>query len=179
MKLIAAIGVVVILILTVLLIIFRTNLIVNHKKTDNSDSNSTSNSVSNTGSNTNTGSNDTGSNTGSNPNPYEDPEEDNSTGVSDAAKNRTKYVERLNKDEKEYVIKENVRNVIIAQESLQKDCSKYVCIFDVQYYNLYSNSDEYGRTLKNCSGKFKFQYFPDEKDEDKKYVYDFSDLKCK
>ncbi len=183
MKLVVAIGVSIIVILTVLFIIFRTNLIVNHKKNNDTNSSTTSNTASNTDSNTNedpsntdTDSN-TNTNTSSNTN-YEDPDEPKEEQtVSEEAKNRTKPSEKLNLKEKKYIIEENLDKIVEAdKKNLAKECStKDSCVAYAENNLVYGKDEKVGYTVGNCSGKIFINY--DKKKDD--FTYDLDAVKCK
>lgn len=174
MKLIIAIGVAIIIILTAIFIIFRTNLIVNHKKTEsnsNSNSSSTSNSTSNDESNSNSDSN---SSSNSNPN-YDDPEEVTTDTVSEEAKNRTKVVSKLNTAEKLYILEENMEADISTVEGLKNDCSADSwCGLDVADYDYYTNNYEYGYVVSGCTGTIYFSYDA----KTKEWSFNTSEVTC-
>lgn len=168
MKFVVAIGLAVILILTLIFIYFRTNLFVDRsKKNSNSNSNSTSNSSSNSN-------NDSNSNSNSNSNPnYEDPDDKNDDlTVSDEAKNRTKSPSKLNQKEIEYLLQENFES--IAEDSAKECNEKGYCNINVVDLLTYTHDPKVGITIANCNGNMYFVY--DEKT--KKFDYDMTKVKC-
>lgn len=193
MKLVIAIGVAIILVLTAMYIIFRTNLIIDHdKKQNNNEVTENENGESNKGDkdpetdpdNPNGGSsegnNEQGNNgeNGSNqeePN-YDDPYEEVDEGkVSSEAKKRTKSKDKLNIAEKKYIIKENMENELSALESdaeIKKNCvDDNACILAVENFNYYKEEND---LIDDCSGEATFKY--DKKK--KKLVLDTSSVKC-
>jgi hypothetical protein len=181
MKLVIAIGIVVILILTAIFILFKTDLVIDKK---DKKSNSNSNSVSNSASNSNSNPDPSNSNSNSNPN-YEDPDDKQDPNtISEAAKNRTKQATKLNELEKKYIIEENMKTELSADKDSQKECSiknkdisdgTTVCALVVAGYIDYTNNYDFGYSLSGCSGEVKYTYDPDKKE----FNLDFSKVTCK
>lgn len=195
MKLVIAIALVVIFLLTAAFIIFKTNLIIEHKDKDEknpvvdngepNDPNDPSNpdNPDDPSNPDNPGSGDDPSkptdpnkpnNPGNQDDPsiYDDPEED---GIAKNVKNRTKKAKDLVAEEKEYIIKENVEKKIAKTKELQEKCTdNKKCRVDVKDYLTYSSDKEIGKKIDGCKGKVIFRY-----DKDKKTTtFDLSELNC-
>lgn len=191
MKLVIIIAAIIIALLTTVFIIFRTNLIIEHKDKDEKDP-----VVENPGETTdpenpenpenpdnpenpeNPENPDEPSNPGGTTEPedpsiYDDPDEN---AISKEAKNRTKKVDKLTTAEKEYIIMENVSKKVAATNSLKKDCAgkHVVCKLDVEHYLTYSKDKNIGKEIKDCKGTVIFNY----NENTKKTEFDLSELKC-
>lgn len=180
MKLVIAIGIVVILILTAVFIIFRTNLIIdrsNDKK--DPDSSQSGNDNSKPGNSDNEGEKPENPDDDKDEPNYDDPKEENnnSTGVSEEAKKRTKKVERLNVEEKKYIIEENLLNSLNQSPTLKTSCEgeKKQCRRFVKNLLYYTNERKYGYVISNCSGYVDYHY--DKRNN--KFVVNSSGIECK
>lgn len=179
MKMVIAIGIGIILILTAIFILFRTNLIIdrsgNKKDPDNSQN----------GGNNNGGDTEDpdGNNGGDKKDPdYEDPDDEtpnNSNGISEEAKNRTKTAERLNEEEKKYIMEENMVWDLTNDKEVYNEnkdiCSKETCNAQATSYLWYDLNGKYGAKIQGCTGEITFIF--DEKQN--KFVFDFSKVTCK
>ena len=194
MKIVVAIGIGVIALLTAALIIFRTNLIINHKDSDKEkkpnveengdnkpnnpnapeeDNGDNEENPSNPGSEGGSGSTGDGSNKEPN---YDDPEEEDENEISKSVKNRTKKVDKLTVKEKEYILQDNVTKVVKKDKGMQKNCVKdSFCVLEVKKYTSYSTDAEIGKKITGCSGNIIFYY----DSKKKEVVYDMQDVKCK
>jgi len=170
MKIVITVGIAIILLLTALFIIFRTNILFDSNK-DKDKSNTNTNTISNTNTNTNT-------NTGSNTNTsHNDPNDPQNLKVSEEAKNRTKTEVRLNEKEKLYIIEENAKNDLGERRWAQ--CKQYKieedCHWEVSGLTKYSADYDTGYFITGCTGMVYMTY-----DEEKKeFVYDMSKVECK
>ena len=195
MKLVIIIAAVVIALLTVAFIIFRTNLIIDHKDKDEKDptvetqnpggtedpenpenpddpTNPENPDPSNPGGSTDP-SNPGGSTNPDDPSIYDDPDDEDA--VSKGAKNRTKKAEDLTVVEKEYVIKENIEKEILNDKDMQANCGgDYFCVLEVDRYLTYSSDKEIGKKVEGCKGNVITSYNKDEK----KVEFDLVELEC-
>jgi len=167
MKIVIIAGIAVILVLTALFILFRTNILFDNNSNKDKDKSNT-----NTATNTNTNTN-TGTNTNTN---HDDPDDPKNMTVSESAKNRTKSTKRLNIEEKKYIINENAEK---AFEDKEKNvaCMRpgANCTMDVSSLKLYSEDEEIGFFIHGCSGTVTAVY-----DEAKKeFIIDMSKVVCK
>jgi cell division protein FtsI/penicillin-binding protein 2 len=168
MKLVAIIGVIIILFLTILFIIFRTNLIINNGKKDDSEkTNSTSTSNSSSRSNTNT-------NTDSNTNTTNSNNSNNKI-VSEEAKSRTKSESKLTLAEKEYIFEDNARKNLTG--TVAETCKKPEnnCSWEVGAISRYSQDYDIGFFITGCTGTVSTKYDEAKKD----FVFDMSKVVCK
>lgn len=195
MKLVIIIAAVVIALLTVAFIIFRTNLIIDHKDKDEKEptvetqnpgrtedpenpenpddpTNPENPDPSNPGGSTDP-SNPGGSTNPDDPSIYDDPDDEDA--VSKGAKNRTKKAEDLTVVEKEYVIKENIEKEILKDKDMQANCGgEYFCVLEVDRYLTYSSDKEIGKKVEGCKGNVITSYNKDEK----KVEFDLVELEC-
>lgn len=176
MKLVIAIGIVVILILTAVFIIFRTNLIIdrsNDKK--DPDSSQSGNDNSKPGNSDNEGEKPENPDDDKDEPNYDDPKEENnnSTGVSEEAKKREKPAEKLNQAEIEYLMQEN-NEMLVDEETLKECTEKRFCYMEAEHLTTYSEKYEIGYVIGTCTGNLYFQY----NENTKKVEYDFSEIKC-
>ena len=189
MKIVIAIGVFVIALLTAAFIIFRTNLIIDHDKNNNPDAQENDKENGNNDSEDNDdeetpiepgtednkddeNDDDKKDDEKEEPN-YDDPEEEDENTVSKEAKKRTKDKSKLTEAEKHYIIQENVTEELKDNDIIKKDCvGNTSCRVDVDKYNKYKSKKD---KLTGCSGKVNFTY---NKKKDK-FVFDMSEVKCK
>lgn len=197
MKLVIIIATAVIALLTVAFIIFRTNLIIDHKdknekepvvenpggnkdpeNPENPDNPDDPNNPGGTTNPSNPGGNTDPSNPGGNTDPddpsiYDDPEDEGE--ISKAVKERTKKAKDLTVVEKEYVIKENIEKEILKDKDMQANCGgEYFCVLEVDRYLTYSSDKEIGKKIEGCKGNIITAY----NKEEKKVEFDLVELKC-
>lgn len=198
MKIVLAVGIGIIALLTAAFIIFRTNLIINHKDSDKDkkpnteetnkpnnpttpggESGNNEDDPENPGNEGVSGNSGNGSNNGGNSNQepdYEDPEEEDEDKISKSVKERTKKAENLTVKEKEYILQDNVTKTVKKNKGMQTNCVKdSFCVLEVKKYTTYSSDEEIGKKITGCSGNIIFYYDSKEKE----VVYDMQDVKCK